>query len=352
MGKILLGALALVSAVAGIMGEVSAAALTVPLIASGAYLVKLGNDDREKAKEAAYYGLITESNAPKLSFHDNNIDAERQRYLAERYEKARSDFFALKEGKAKTRDKALHAQLDKMEAIAGRLLSYLAEHPEKISVASKFIDYYQDRAVLLLNRYFDLTMTGLSTPEVNTRKEKVLRAIFLMDEAYEAEFHKVLSADFLDLDAELEVIEGNMESGGITDEDFSKINDSAPSVDIPGSPKSTSERIAAMRRLEGYRGNFPVEYDKKNVIITKVIQSSLAIFLGSFGAHKFYLGKNVQGIIYCIFFWTAIPGLVGMIEGLRYLVMRIDDYYVEYYSKMRRNDGDCPGLGRGRGKWR
>ena len=51
-----------------------------------------------------------------------------------------------------------------------------------------------------------------------------------------------------------------------------------------------------------------------------------AIFLGSFGVHKFYLGKTGQGILYLVFFWTVIPGIVGFIEGIIYLTMSEQDF--------------------------
>ncbi len=48
----------------------------------------------------------------------------------------------------------------------------------------------------------------------------------------------------------------------------------------------------------------------------KVIAGLLAIFLGSFGIHKFYLGQNGLGVLHLVFFWTYIPSLVGFIEGI------------------------------------
>ena len=45
----------------------------------------------------------------------------------------------------------------------------------------------------------------------------------------------------------------------------------------------------------------------------------LAILVGSFGAHKFYLGKIGTGILYLCFSWTAVPGVIGLIEGIIYL---------------------------------
>jgi len=41
----------------------------------------------------------------------------------------------------------------------------------------------------------------------------------------------------------------------------------------------------------------------------------LAVFLGSFGAHRFYLGENGIAIIYILFCWTLIPHLIALIEA-------------------------------------
>lgn len=40
----------------------------------------------------------------------------------------------------------------------------------------------------------------------------------------------------------------------------------------------------------------------------------VALILGSFGAHHFYLGRNGWGILYLLFCWTGIPTLLGFIE--------------------------------------
>ncbi|WP_422392226.1 TM2 domain-containing protein [Niallia oryzisoli] len=51
---------------------------------------------------------------------------------------------------------------------------------------------------------------------------------------------------------------------------------------------------------------------------SKVAAGLLGILLGSFGIHKFYLGRWGWGIIYLLFFWTYIPGIFGFIEGIIY----------------------------------
>lgn len=47
----------------------------------------------------------------------------------------------------------------------------------------------------------------------------------------------------------------------------------------------------------------------------------LAIFLGSIGAHKFYCRKYTWGIVFVFFAGTSIPFIVGVIEGVCYLLM-------------------------------
>lgn len=45
----------------------------------------------------------------------------------------------------------------------------------------------------------------------------------------------------------------------------------------------------------------------------------LAILLGGFGAHKFYMGRVGMGLFYLLFCWTIIPFVAGLIEGIIYL---------------------------------
>jgi TM2 domain-containing membrane protein YozV len=59
---------------------------------------------------------------------------------------------------------------------------------------------------------------------------------------------------------------------------------------------------------------------------SKVTAGVLGILLGGLGIHKFYMGKPGQGILYILFVWTWIPAIVGLIEGIWYLVMSEEDW--------------------------
>jgi len=56
----------------------------------------------------------------------------------------------------------------------------------------------------------------------------------------------------------------------------------------------------------------------------------LALLLGGFGAHKFYLGKPIQGILCVLFFWTFIPALIAFVEVIIYAFTSDQDFAAKY----------------------
>jgi TM2 domain-containing membrane protein YozV len=46
----------------------------------------------------------------------------------------------------------------------------------------------------------------------------------------------------------------------------------------------------------------------------EVVGILLALFLGTFGAHHFYLRRTGLGVLYLCFFWSGVPAILGFIE--------------------------------------
>lgn len=57
-------------------------------------------------------------------------------------------------------------------------------------------------------------------------------------------------------------------------------------------------------------------YDPNAKKVNKIAYGIIAILVGDFGIHRFYAGKIISGIIYLLFCWTAIPGILGLVEGI------------------------------------
>ncbi|UPZ16585.1 TM2 domain-containing protein [Flavobacterium humidisoli] len=64
----------------------------------------------------------------------------------------------------------------------------------------------------------------------------------------------------------------------------------------------------------------------------KVVAGILGIVLGCFGAHKFYLGYQKEGIIQLIVsvVTCGLGGMVGFVEGIIYLTKSDEEFYQTY----------------------
>ena len=62
----------------------------------------------------------------------------------------------------------------------------------------------------------------------------------------------------------------------------------------------------------------------------KIVAGIFALLLGSIGVHKFYQGNVKYGVLYLCFFWTGIPALLGLIEGILMLVADDAEYERRY----------------------
>jgi len=62
----------------------------------------------------------------------------------------------------------------------------------------------------------------------------------------------------------------------------------------------------------------------------RVAAGILAILLGGLGAHKFYQGNVKLGVIYLCFFWTGIPAVLGLVEGILMLIADDREYEEKY----------------------
>lgn len=107
----------------------------------------------------------------------------------------------------------------------------------------------------------------------------------------------------------------------------------------------TEKEKKKIEEEEKYRAQAKSKYSsvlESKTSRNRIAAALLAIFLGTFGIHKFYnsskarissfayLGKPLQGFLYLIFCWTFLPGLVGFFEGIIYLTMSDKSFESKY----------------------
>ena len=101
-----------------------------------------------------------------------------------------------------------------LEAGGRRILSYLEENPEKISMARRFFTYYLDKAAGLLERYTQLQETGLRTPEVTEALRKTAGTFPVLNEVFEKQFTRLMEGELMDVEAEISLLENTLKMEG------------------------------------------------------------------------------------------------------------------------------------------
>ncbi len=136
-------------------------------------------------------------------------------FAQESFDKAVADYNAINDIIRHLKDNELIEQLKKMQAIAHKMIGYLQEHPEKLSLADQFINYYQDRALSLSRQFQEFEEMNLNSKDVARLKAKIKITLSSFDEAYEAQFTRMVSDKILELESELQVARQIMSDAGI-----------------------------------------------------------------------------------------------------------------------------------------
>jgi len=68
----------------------------------------------------------------------------------------------------------------------------------------------------------------------------------------------------------------------------------------------------------------------------------LALFLGGFGGHKFYLGQTGMGVLYLVFFWTLIPACAAVIELILLAIMPEQTFHQRFNGASSEPMRACP----------
>ncbi|RAI00928.1 hypothetical protein DLJ53_17015 [Acuticoccus sediminis] len=90
----------------------------------------------------------------------------------------------------------------------------------------------------------------------------------------------------------------------------------------PGCGKRLHESAMTCPQCGATQPGFP----RRNRIAAAI----LALVLGGFGVHKFYLGQIGWGLMYLVFCWTLIPWLIAFIEFIILLFQSDAEFAAKY----------------------
>ena len=86
----------------------------------------------------------------------------------------------------------------------------------------------------------------------------------------------------------------------------------------------------------------PTAYLLRDVVVSPTgVQKSRglaalqALLLGGIGAHKFYLERPGQGVLYFLLCWTFVPAIIAFVEGINYALMSEAEFQQRYGADQR-----------------
>ena len=134
--------------------------------------------------------------------------------LYQKLEEAREDLDSIGRLMEQVEDETIRAQSRQLHETAASILTYLEKHPEKIKLARRFIDYYQDTASSLLAKYVELEDSGLNTADAASLREKTGQALISLNQAFAGQFQRLMSNELMDMDAEIRLLEQTIKMEG------------------------------------------------------------------------------------------------------------------------------------------
>ena len=290
------------------------------------------------------YKAKCEENAKKLEL-DLDDDDDNNKLLMEQFNKGVSDYNYLKNSLAFIKDRSLRREIANLAKTSSNIFSYLQRNPNKIPIARRFIDYYQDTAVKLIQKYVELEKTQLNSENIMELKQRAGDTLASLNCAFKDQFSKIISDQLMDMDAELKVMQQSMQSDGYsakaqkvddvqqTKQEEAVENDNNAFKDVVSKFEKYDKHLRP-KKNDDYMELPPIT--QSSAMKRKLIAGALGVLFGGFGAHKFYLGKTGWGVFYLVFAWTGIPFIVGFIEGVRYIFMSVDEFIIKYCDNQYR----------------
>lgn len=132
---------------------------------------------------------------------------------------------------------------------------------------------------------------------------------------------------------ELSALKALLDQGVLTQEEFNRKKAELLSRDLSSAPVA-APAFAGAQPTGMYGPGTAVPLDSKS----KLAAGLLALFLGSLGIHKFYLGYTTAGVIMLlvsllgalIVVGPVVMGLIAFIEAIVYLTKTDEQFYLTY----------------------
>lgn len=111
------------------------------------------------------------------------------------------------------KDPEFVAGVNQIVAKSHEILSYLAKNPARVKRARKFLSYYLDTTLFIINGYLDVESSNDS--EIVASRAKMKEILGTINQAFDKQQAVLLKNDVMDIDAEIDVLKSTLKSEGL-----------------------------------------------------------------------------------------------------------------------------------------
>nr|WP_243164806.1 5-bromo-4-chloroindolyl phosphate hydrolysis family protein [Catenibacillus scindens] len=94
----------------------------------------------------------------------------------------------------------------KLAQTGENIIACLEKDVDKISVARRFLNYYLDTAVDILNKYCELQQSRAPRKEMEALTQKSIQALNMLNEAFERQHSRLIQGDLMDIESDIELL--------------------------------------------------------------------------------------------------------------------------------------------------
>ena len=129
-------------------------------------------------------------------------------------EEARADLASMEKNLPQIRSQTVAQSAAGLARTGSKILANLTEHPEKISGARRFADYYLDMAEKLESKYIDFQNNGITEGYPEDIMGQIGDALEVLNTAFEKQLTRLTEGELMEVAADIKVLRQTLKMEG------------------------------------------------------------------------------------------------------------------------------------------
>lgn len=151
----------------------------------------------------------------KENFGIKELGIENESEYKKLLESSKNDLKKLKE--MQIEDEKINANVLNIIKTTEKIIKVLSKKPNKISSASKFLNYYLPITIKILERFDEIEDQKLTSKSSKEFVDRIRNLIVNIEIAFENELNNLYSDELIDINAEIKVFETMLKTDGLID---------------------------------------------------------------------------------------------------------------------------------------